>query len=224
MSFNNLIWKGMTSEDIGSLMLSNLQSISDALSELLKVDPNASNDARVLELLKKLSEIEMTPKDLKESRLAKIINGLRKQTTNVEIVAESRSLIKRWRDMVLQKDASFDINKESLVESQNSLESAIVAPDQSNDRSNFAFNCIKQYLNIHDLSDYGIPAVEEPLTDIDLEEFLERDAKRFTDNLPEDLDERWNQLQKPTRRNDGSLAMPFISLDEIDLRRHRFRF
>ncbi|KII68753.1 hypothetical protein RF11_13218 [Thelohanellus kitauei] len=109
----------MADRIISSEMFSDLQTIAHSLSELLKVDPTGSSDVRVLELLKKLGEIKMTPKDLKQSQLAKIVNGLRRQTTSATVGAEARSLIKRWRDMVIKKDQSVESTKESLVEVKN---------------------------------------------------------------------------------------------------------
>ncbi|KII60688.1 hypothetical protein RF11_01218 [Thelohanellus kitauei] len=209
-----------------------LKLIAHSLLELLKVDPTGSDDPRVLELLKNLGEIQMTPRDLKVntfkiiqlSRLAKIINDLRKQTTSAAIGAESRNLIKAWRDMVIKREGSFDSTQEYLAESQNSAASLTGRSDKSSDQANFSYNYIKKSLNLPDFSSFRVLTVEEPLPKVDIKEFLEREDKRFTNNLPEDLNERWAQLQKPTYRNDGSIAMPFISLDEMDFRKHRSKF
>ncbi|KII62217.1 hypothetical protein RF11_03683 [Thelohanellus kitauei] len=190
---------------------------------LIKTVLKGSSDVTVLDLLKKLGEMKITARDLKQSQLAKIVNGLRKRTACAAISAESRRLIQRWRSMVIKQEDNSCYVKESHGEGQSSVASLSHTSAKSDDCSNFAFNCIKKSLNLPDFSSFHVSSSQEPMPDIDIEEFLERDSKRFIDNLPDNRLEMWMELEKPTRRSDGSIAMPFISLDEVNFRNHRFR-
>ncbi|KII61112.1 hypothetical protein RF11_05831 [Thelohanellus kitauei] len=184
-----------------------ISTVKNALVDLLNKESNNSIDLMVLDILKRLNEITISPKELKHTQLAKIVNNLRKQTTNAAISTESRKLIQRWRSLFVKSSENFN-NTVDELESPLDLNSPQVKPT---DGSNYAFHAIKNSLNLPDFSIFHVTPAEEPKLDFDLEEFLERDSKRFSSDLPKDRQELWKELEKPTIRSDGSASLQIIT-------------
>ncbi|CAG2104234.1 unnamed protein product [Medioppia subpectinata] len=79
---------------------------------------DSSSCAQALDLLKALQTINMTLEVLQKTRIGMIVNNLRKSITDEDVVSLSKTLIKTWKKLLVEKDAKAAADKEPQTDAQ----------------------------------------------------------------------------------------------------------
>uniref|UniRef100_A0A6M2DF00 Mediator of RNA polymerase II transcription subunit 26 n=1 Tax=Xenopsylla cheopis TaxID=163159 RepID=A0A6M2DF00_XENCH len=82
-------------------MVNSVPELSQRLVKALDEDYNVIDMRAVLEIITILEQTSVTEELLKTTRLGKLVNVLRKKTSNEELANRAKGLVKRWRKIAL---------------------------------------------------------------------------------------------------------------------------
>ncbi|XP_026478956.1 mediator of RNA polymerase II transcription subunit 26 [Ctenocephalides felis] len=82
-------------------MVNSVPELSQRLVKALDEDYNVIDMRAVLEIIATLEQTSVTEELLKTTRLGKLVNVLRKKTSNEELANRAKGLVKKWRKIAL---------------------------------------------------------------------------------------------------------------------------
>jgi len=82
-------------------MTVNLDIIKTKLCKAIDSEGKVLENSTVLEIITQLHSLDITTEELERTRLGKFVNLIRKNTSEPDIANKARSLVKKWKKLVI---------------------------------------------------------------------------------------------------------------------------